>query len=194
MNESETNPNEPEPTDESVQDETVEFTSEITADESDAEPDDLETQLAKAIEERDKNADLLLRSKAELDNVRRRMLKELDEQHKYKPIPLVGDLLPGIDNLQRAIDASQNADNVDDLVQGVSMVLKQFEDVLAKHGITKIEAVGQPFDPNFHEAIQNMPSDEIPAMNIIDEAETGYVLHDRVVRPSKVLVSSGPAQ
>lgn len=188
MSESENIPEEQEPTEETVQEESVNESEETT------EELDLESQLAKALEERDKNADQLLRSKAELENVRRRMLKELDDQQKYKSFSLAADLLPGLDNLQRAIDAAQNAENVQDLVQGVSMVLKQFEDVLSKHGITKVEAVGQPFDPNVHEAIQNMPSDEVPAMSIIAEAETGYVLHDRVVRPSKVLVSSGPAE
>ena len=73
------------------------------------------------------------------------------------------------------------------------MVSQQMQSALTVHGIKKIEAVGKPFDPKVHEAIQNMPSDEIPAMHVIAEAEVGYILNERVVRPSKVLVSSGPA-
>ncbi|MCA9042004.1 MAG: nucleotide exchange factor GrpE [Planctomycetaceae bacterium] len=152
----------------------------------------LEDQLQQVTSERDQQYDQLMRTRAELENVRRRTRTELEEQRKYQSMALARDLLPGLDNLQRAIAAGESAGNVNDLLQGIQMVLQQFETIFTQHGVQKIEAVGKPFDPNVHEAIQNMPSEEIPAMHIIAEAEPGYVLHDRVVRPSKVLVSSGP--
>ncbi|MEZ6049363.1 MAG: nucleotide exchange factor GrpE [Planctomycetaceae bacterium] len=154
----------------------------------------VEEQLAQISDERDQNYDQLMRARAELENVRRRTRTELDEQRKYQSMTLARDLLPGLDNLQRAIAAGESTGNLTDLLKGLEMVVQQFQNIFSVHGLEKIEAIGKPFDPNFHEAIQNMPSDEIPAMHIIAEAETGYKLHDRVVRPSKVLVSSGPAK
>lgn len=167
---------------ETVADETAANTGELS----------LEEQLQQALSERDQNYDQLMRTRAELENFRRRSRTDLDEQRKYQSMALARDLLPGLDNLQRAIAAGESTGNINDLLQGLQMVLQQFHSVFAQHGVEKIESVGKPFDPNVHEAIQNMPSAEIPAMHVIAEAETGFTLHDRVVRPSKVLVSSGP--
>ncbi|QDU79271.1 heat shock protein GrpE [Polystyrenella longa] len=180
----------PFPEDEMAADET---SADANAASSDDAAGSIEEQLAQVTEERDQNFDQLMRTRAELDNVRRRTRTELDDQRKYQSLSLARDLLPGLDNLQRAITAGESSGNVTDLLQGLEMVLNQFENTFTQHGLKKIEAVGKPFDPNFHEAIQNMPSEDIPAMHVIAEAETGYVLNDRVVRPSKVLVSSGPA-
>ena len=93
-----------------------------------------------------------------------------------------------------AVAAAESTKNADELIRGVQMVLKQFEDVFAKHAAVPIEAVGQPFDPNIHEAIQQMPSAEHPPMTVIAEAERGWRLHDRVLRPSKVVVASAPPE
>jgi molecular chaperone GrpE len=153
----------------------------------------LPEQLEAALAERDANLDRALRAQAELENFRKRVRKEADEQAKYQSLRLCRDVLPVLDNLRRALDAAQNSHNVDELVQGVRMVLDQFETILAAHDVEAIEAVGQPFDPNLHEAIQHMPSDDHPAMTVIAEYRQGYRLHGRVVRPSQVIVSSGPA-
>jgi molecular chaperone GrpE len=138
--------------------------------------------------------DQALRAQAELDNYRKRTQRELAEERKYAALAVVRDLLPGLDNLQRAIDAGQNVEDLSAMLQGVEMVAGQFREILAKHGTTAIDAVGQPFDPNRHEAIQQMPSAEHPPMTVIDEVERGYQLHDRVVRPSKVIVSVAPPE
>lgn len=154
----------------------------------------VEAQLETALAERDENQNRFLRSQAELDNTRKRHQRELAELRQYAAAPFVQDMLPALDNLKRAVDAAENADNVNDLKLGVEMVAKQILDVFAKNNVKAIEAVGQPFDPNLHEALQQMPSDEYPSMTVIQELEQGFILNDRVVRPSKVIVSSGPAE
>jgi molecular chaperone GrpE len=83
---------------------------------------------------------------------------------------------------------------VEDLLTGVSMVARQLEDILVRNSVQPIEALGQPFDPNLHEALGQMPSTDYPAMTVMQELERGYTLHDRVVRPSKVMISSGPPE
>ncbi len=153
----------------------------------------VEEQLKQAFKERDEHFDKLLRTQADLENYRRRIQKDLEEARKYQALGLARDLLPGLDNLSRAVEAAANSDKIDDLVTGVKMVLSQLEGILASHAVQPISAVGESFDPNFHEAIQQVSSEDHPPMTILQEVEKGYQLHDRVVRPSKVIVSSGPA-
>jgi molecular chaperone GrpE len=152
----------------------------------------LKEQLEAATSERDENRNKWLRAEAELDNYRKRVQREAEELRKYQVLPLVRDLLPGLDNLGRAIAAAETSKNIDDLLTGVGMVAKQFEDILSRYAIKPIEAQGQSFDPNLHEALGQVPSSEYPAMTIVQELERGYTLHDRVVRPTKVIISSGP--
>ncbi|MFK7776777.1 MAG: nucleotide exchange factor GrpE [Gimesia sp.] len=153
----------------------------------------LEEQLQTAISERDEAQDRFLRSQADLDNTRKRSKKELELTRLYAVVPFVQDLLPALDNLKRASDAAENAENVDELKQGVEMVAKQIQDVFLKNNLEAIDALGKPFDPNLHEAVQQLPSEEHPPMTVTHELEQGFILSDRVVRPSKVIVSSGPA-
>lgn len=152
----------------------------------------LQEQLETATRERDELRNKWLRTEAELDNYRKRVQREAEELRRYQALPLARELLPGLDNLQRALQAAETSKNVEDLVQGVSMVAKQFEDILARHAVEPIRAVGEPFDPNLHEALQQIPSAEHPPMTVVQELERGYTLAGRVVRPSKVIVSSGP--
>jgi molecular chaperone GrpE len=116
--------------------------------------------------------------------------KEFELERRYAPLPLVRDLLPVIDNLHRALEAARNSSEAQQLVQGVQMVVKQFDDVLARQGITPINPVGKPFDPNLHQALQQVASADQPPMTVLAEYERGYVMHDRVVRPSTVVVSA----
>ncbi|WP_298863504.1 nucleotide exchange factor GrpE [uncultured Gimesia sp.] len=154
----------------------------------------MEEQLQTAISERAEAQDRFLRSQAELDNTRKRYHRELEQLQLYAAAPFIQDLLPALDNLKRASDAAENAEQVDDLKQGVEMVAKQILDVFQKHNVKAIDALGKPFDPNLHEALQQLPSDEHPAMTVTHELEQGFILNDRVVRPTKVIVSSGPAE
>lgn len=139
----------------------------------------------------------MLLAQAELENFRQRMKRDTDQQLKYSNLPLVRDLLDVIDNLNRATESAGQAQAEHDpargqaLLDGVRMVVRQFESVLNKYGCKPIQAVGQPFDPNFHEAISQMPSPVHAAGTVAHEVAVGYTLHDRVVRPSSVIVSTG---
>jgi molecular chaperone GrpE len=176
-----------------LDDEAVSFADEAAAGASSgSSTGSLEDQLAQATAERDANAERWQRAQADLENYRRRVQRELEQERQYQSLTLLRDFLPGMDNLQRAIDAANVSHNLDELIRGVEMVERQFQDVLARYSVVPIESVGQPFDPNLHEAIQQMPSQDYPPMMVIGEAERGYKLHERVVRPSKVIVSSGP--
>jgi molecular chaperone GrpE len=153
--------------------------------------DDPDVRLAAALAERDANYDRFLRSQAELDNFRKRVQREREEDRRYASLPVVRDLLPVFDNLRRAMDAASSAGESGNLRQGIELVLQQLEGVLARHGAQAIPAVGQPFDPHLHEAVQQAPSAEHPPMTVIQELERGYMLQDRVIRPTKVIVSAG---
>jgi len=153
----------------------------------------LEEQLQAASAERDENLNRFLRSQAELDNYRKRVQREREEERRYAPLPIVRDLLPALDNLHRALDSARNSSESGNLVQGVELVAQQIERVLSGHGVKAIAAVGEAFDPHLHEAVQQLPSDDQPSMTVLQELERGYTLHERVVRPSKVIVSAGRA-
>jgi len=153
-----------------------------------------ESELQQAIADRDKYLDSWHRSVAEMENVRKRMLREIDQERQYRSLPIVRDLLPVIDNLTRAVQAAEKAQDVEQLVQGIKMVLQQFDETLARHSITPIPTVGEPFDPNLHEAVLQQPNAHQPPMTVLMEVEKGFKMHDRVVRPSKVIVSSAPTE
>ena len=150
---------------------------------------DLQDQLAAAEAERDANHEKYLRSLADFDTYRRRVMKERDDDRRFAPLAIIKDLLPNFDNLRRAVDAAKTASSMEDLSKGVDMVLKQVDDVLARHGALAIVSVGKTFDPNLHEAVAQAPSPDLPPLTVLQEFERGYMLHDRVIRPSKVLVS-----
>jgi len=134
----------------------------------------------------------LLLAHAEVDNTRKRMRRDYEDQIKYANLPLVRDIVEVLDNLHRASAAAVGQTGSSGLSEGVAMVVKQFEETLARYGCRVIRAVGELFDPNFHEAISQVASNEHPQGVIVHEAAVGYQLHDRVVRPSQVIVSTGP--
>jgi len=154
----------------------------------------LEEQLLATREERDANYDRYLRSQADLDTARRRWQRELEEQRTYQSLPVIRDLLPALDNLRRAVEAADAGASQESLKQGVALVLKQVDDVFSGHGAKPIPALGAHFDPNIHEAISQIPTNEKPPMTVLIEAERGYKLHDRIVRPSKVIVAAKPSE
>jgi molecular chaperone GrpE len=151
-----------------------------------AEIDDLKKKAA----ERDQYLDLAQRTRAEFDNYQKRNRQERDQERKYAYTPLVRDLLPVIDNLQRALDAARKSGDAGPLAQGVAMVESQFLELLKRNGIVSIEAEGKPFDPNLHQAVMQKPSDELEPNSVIQVLEHGFMNHDRVLRPSKVVVST----
>lgn len=135
-----------------------------------------------------------LKAQAELENFRRRVLRDVDQQLKYSAMPLVTDLLDVLDNLNRAVDSATPGTGTEGLVAGVKLVQQQFVNVLGKHHCKQIPSLGAPFDPNVHQAISQQPSDTHPAGTVMVEHSVGYTLHDRVVRPSMVVVSTGSSQ
>lgn len=136
--------------------------------------------------------DRLLRLQAEMQNVRNRTAREIADERKYSALPILRDLLPVIDNIDRAIEAAEKAGDAENLLEGFRLVRQQLLTLLQTHGATLIDALGQPFDPNFHQAILHQPSLE-PPNTVTMVTQQGYTLNDRVVRPAQVIVSSGPA-
>jgi molecular chaperone GrpE len=133
--------------------------------------------------------DRALRMQAELDNYRKRAARELQEERRYANLPLMRDLVPVLDNLDRAIGAAEKQPDGASLLEGVKLVARQFEEVLGRHHCVRIQAHNEPFDPHLHEAVSQQPSDEHPAGTVLLVTQAGYQLHDRVVRPSQVIVS-----
>ncbi len=130
-----------------------------------------------------------IRCHAELDNYRKRAARELEEKLRYANMSLLRDLVPVLDNVERAIQAAeQNADTAA-LLHGFKMVQQQLEEVLNRHHCRRIEALHAPFDPHVHHAVMQQPSDEHPANTVLMVTQNGYQLHERVVRPSQVIVS-----
>lgn len=134
----------------------------------------------------------LVRSLADFENYRRRVQKDQDDARKFESLRLVRDLLPGLDGLQRAIQSAEQTGDKQVLIEGVRMVSQQFRDILKLHATEPIEALGKPFDPNVHEALTQIPSADHEPMTVLQVIETGYRMHDRIVRPARVIVSSAP--
>lgn len=134
-----------------------------------------------------------LRAQAELDNFRKRSRRESEEERRYAALPLIRDLLSVMDNLDRALEAAGKTQQGSGLAEGVKMVAIQFTTYLEQHGCRKIPAIGLAFNPHHHEAIAQEPSGDVAAGHVTRIARNGYQLHDRVVRPAQVLVSTGPA-
>lgn len=145
--------------------------------------------LASVQAERDQYLDKLQRANAELENFRRRVQREAELSARYSSLPLIRELLPALDNVARTIQAAEQTGKIEDLIQGLQMIMAQFDQVFGNHSAKPIPAVGEAFDPNLHEALQQVPTDEHPPMTIIQELERGYNMHDRVIRPSKVIVA-----
>lgn len=146
---------------------------------------DLQAQL-------EQQQDRLLRLQAEMQNLRQRTAREITDERRYGPLPIMRDILPVLDSIDRAIEAAEKDTDAESLLEGFRMVRQQLLGVLSQHQCEEIEAEGQQFDPEQHEAILQQPSDE-PAGTVAMVTQKGYRLHDRVVRAPQVIVSSGPA-
>lgn len=154
--------------------------------------DDLASRVVALEKERDEFKALALRTRAEFENYQKRAQREAAQERRYAQGPLAADILPNLDNFDRAVAAGKQAGETGPLVQGVAMVQAQFLDTLKRHGVTRIEAEGQPFDPNQHQAVMQQSSKEHPPNTVLQVLEQGFLLHDRVLRPARVIVSSAP--
>ena len=142
--------------------------------------------------EANENYDRYVRQVAELENFRKRANRERDEAIRFANEALVKDLLPVIDNLERAVAHAKDGGNGKPLVEGVEMVLRGFFDTLAKHGVVPIAAVGQRFDPEKHEAMAQIESGTYEPDTVVEEYHKGYLLRDRLLRPALVSVAKTP--
>jgi len=157
--------------------------------------DDLEVlreRTAALEQERDEFRSLLQRTRADFENYQKRAQRDLAQERRYCHDRLALDLLPILDNFDRAVTAAKQAGETGPLVQGVAMIQLQVLDALKRHGITRIEAQGQPFDPNLHQAVMQQPSAEQPPNTVVQVLEQGFMIHDRVLRPARVVVSVPP--
>ena len=152
-------------------------------------PPTLEAQLEDAVRSAKEAENQLAYLQAEFQNFRRRKDEETRELAKFTNRELIKALLPIVDNFERALRAAEQTRNIDSIVSGISGTLKQLQAFLQKSGVTPIEAVGKEFDPNFHEAIGHAESDDYPANTVSEEVQRGYLMHDRVLRPTLVKVS-----
>lgn len=150
-----------------------------------ADTPDVEAELAE-------QQDRVLRLQAEIQNLHSRQARELTDVRQYAGIDLMRDILPVVDNIDRAIAAAEESADGDSLLEGFKLVRQQLVTALSQHGCKEIPADGQVFDPDRHQAILQQPSLDAPAGEILMVTQAGYELHDRVVRAAQVIVSAGP--
>jgi molecular chaperone GrpE len=148
---------------------------------------ELEAELSEAQER-------VLRSAADAENFKKRLQREKEEQTRYANESLMRELLPVIDNLERALEHSEAGADQGGLVEGLTMTLKGFLDTLTRFGCTQVEAAGKPFDPNFHEAVSQEESADHEPNTVLVELQKGYMLKERLLRPAMVLVSKRSSQ
>jgi molecular chaperone GrpE len=141
----------------------------------------------------DRFRDLALRSQADFENYKKRAAREKEEAIKYANSALLERLITIVDNFELGLEAARSAGEDSPVFSGMSMVLKQLMDFLTEQGLQPIDATGQKFDPNLHEAIAHEPGDQFPEGVVIRQTRRGYRMKDRLLRPSSVVVSSGPA-
>lgn len=151
-------------------------------------PEGLEQLRARA-RERDQFLELLRRTRADFENYQKRVRREQEEERRYQHGPLALDLLPVLDNLERATAAAERAGDTGPLAQGVELVRSMFLDVLRRHGITPVNALGQPFDPLLHHALATKAVPGQPANTIVEVVKEGYRIHERLLRPAEVVLA-----
>lgn len=152
--------------------------------------DDAVDPLEQLQQENGELKDRLLRTHAEMENLRKRSERQVADAHKFGIEKFASALLDVVDNLERALEVE--AGNEAALREGVQLTFNSWHDLMKRFDVERIDAVGQQFDPNWHEALTQMPSDE-PEGTVVAQHVAGYSLHGRLIRPAKVLVSSGPA-
>jgi molecular chaperone GrpE len=153
-------------------------------------------QLRQALEEArqrlDEKTDRYLRTVAELDNFKKRTQREREEYIRFANESLLRELLPVLDNFDRALEAARAAAETESVVAGVELIQRELVKVLEKFGVTPYSALGQPFDPERHEAVQRVVRSGAPDMTVVEETQRGYLLNGRVLRPAMVVVAVPP--
>jgi len=142
-------------------------------------------------EEAQKNYDLYMRTYAEMENIKKRGIKEREELAKYANESLIREMLPMIDSLDKAIAHARDDQDSSALIEGLELTRDGLMKTLEKAGLEAVEALGKPFDPNFHEAVSQQRDDTVAPGHVMIELQKGYVLNGRLIRPSTVVISSG---
>ena len=155
---------------------------------------DLLNRLDEATLQAEKNKDLYLRTVADLDTYRRKVQREKQELAKFALQPLVEELLPSVDHLEMAIEASKGADECKSLIVGVEMVRSQITKTLASFGVEEISAAGKEFDPNLEDCVSHEPNESVAENKVVKVTRAGYTYNGRLLRPASVIVSSGKAK
>ena len=140
----------------------------------------------------EKYKDAALRARADLDNYRKRVAREKEDAIRYANNSLLESLLPILDNFELGLEAAKNTPDATGIVQGLQMVRKQLEDFLREHGVESVNAEGNPFDPNLHDAVSHEPNSDVTEGTVIRQLRKGFKLKDRLIRPASVIVSKGP--
>ena len=155
-------------------------------------------ELEKTIEEKDNEIkelnDKYLRLYAETENMRKRLEREKKDFLEYANESVLKDLLPIIDNMERAIEHSEQNSNIEDFIKGIELTLNSFLKVLEKYGVKPVDALHKPFDPNFHEAMQVQETDEFEPNTVVQQLQKGYTFKERLLRPALVIVSKKPVE
>lgn len=165
---------------------------EQTSQEQDVTIEALQAQLATLSAAFEAAKEQSLRSQAEAQNVRRRAEQDVEKAHKFGLERIVNDLLPVVDNLERALATTADADEaLTPFIEGIRLTLKSFLDALARHQVAVVDPQGEPFDPQFHEAVSAVPNPEVEANTVINVFQKGYTLNGRLIRPAMVVVAKG---
>ena len=170
--------------DQSSSDQASEQEGQFDAQHADAEQSSEADELAKV-------KDQLLRTVAEMENVRRRSQRDVENAHKFAVEKLFGDLLPVLDSLEKAEEAALATDNAAGMAEGISLSLKLFVGILEKAGVAIVHPIGEPFDPQLHEAMAMVPNPDAEPNSVMDVMQRGYTLNGRLVRAAKVIVVKG---
>ncbi len=183
---------EPEIQDQSPEETPVEPTENESSAEVDQDLIELYEQVQKAADERDQIKDQLLRTMADFQNFRKRVMDEKRQIEERANERFVLELLPVLDNFERGLAVMEKGGSIESLVDGVKAIDRQLRTVLEGQKVVRVPSVGQPFDPEVHEALAMVDSEEHEDGTVIDEIESGYKLGDRVIRPARVRVSKKP--
>lgn len=172
------------------EEETGDQGGEASAGESDGEA--AGDELAEARARAEENWEALLRTRAEMDNLRKRNARDLEQARKFALERFVKDLLPVVDSLEQGLQAAREQDGVEKLVEGNELTLRMFTKVLSEHGVEQIDPQGEKFNPDLHEAMTMQPSKEHDPETVTMVLQKGYLLNGRLVRPARVVVASAP--
>lgn len=153
----------------------------------------LQAQLGEAAEDVAKYKDLALRAEAEMQNLRRRASKDLEKAHKFGLEGFVQNLLPVVDSLEKAVESAEHAEEsgIEVIVEGIGLCQKMLLDALAKGGVAVIDPMGEPFDPNLHQAMSMVENPDVEPNSVVAVVQKGYTLNERLVRAAMVMVSKG---